>query len=163
MRLASVLTSSVAACLVVSLSACTPPAVVKTPTFKLQSIYLKSLKLQPPTAELELNIAVTNPNPVPLKMAYISSDLFVNGRKLAQLGLPNLNVPAMGQTVQPVKMNVPLNLDIVDTMLKVGRGQAINYRLDGQFTADLGVLGSPTFGPFVLAQGIWKQERILPF
>jgi hypothetical protein len=36
------------------------------------------------------------------------------------------------------------------------------YRLEGTFVADLGALGQPSFGPYTLAQGQFKQAAILP-
>lgn len=146
-----------------SLTACTTPVAVQPPQLSVESIRLEGITLQPPTANIALRIAIENPNAVGLKMANIASEIIVNGKKIADLALPDVNVPATGRTIQPAKLNVPINLDALDTVLKVARGEQVSYRLDGKFTADLGVLGRPTFGPFTLAQGLWKQERILPF
>ncbi len=116
-----------------------------------------------PTANVTLRVKVGNPNPVPVRLANIASRLILDGQDVGTVNLPNVNLPARGETVQDANLSLPLSLSAGAAFLNVARGQQVSYRLDGTFTADLGVLGQPTFGPFTLSQGVWKQPAILPF
>ncbi|WP_019012251.1 LEA type 2 family protein [Deinococcus aquatilis] len=137
---------------------------VQVPTFEVQSVRLNSLTLLGnPTANVTLRVKVGNPNPVPVRLANIASRLILDGQDVGTVNLPNVNLPARGETVQDANLSLPLSLSAGAAFLNVARGQQVSYRLDGTFTADLGVLGQPTFGPFTLSQGVWKQPAILPF
>lgn len=137
---------------------------VQVPTFEVQSVRLNSLTLLGnPTANVTLRVKVGNPNPVPVRLANIASRLILDGQDVGTVNLPNVNLPARGETVQDANLTLPLSLSAGAAFLNVARGQQVSYRLDGTFTADLGVLGQPTFGPFTLSQGVWKQPAILPF
>ncbi|MFB9993922.1 LEA type 2 family protein [Deinococcus oregonensis] len=137
---------------------------VQVPTFEVQSVRLNSLTLLGnPTANVTLRVKVGNPNPVPVRLANIASRLILDGQDVGTVNLPNVNLPARGETVQDANLSLPLSLNAGAAFLNIARGQQVSYRLDGTFTADLGVLGQPTFGPFTLSQGVWKQPAILPF
>ncbi|ANE43371.1 LEA type 2 family protein [Deinococcus puniceus] len=137
---------------------------VQVPTFEVQSARLNSLNLLgTPTANITLRVKVGNPNGVPVRLANIATRLILDGQDVGTINLPNVNLPARGEAVQDANLSLPLTVSTGATFLKIARGQEASYRLDGTFTADLGVLGQPTFGPFTLAQGVWKQPAILPF
>ena len=140
---------------------------VQVPTLKVENIYLRSLTLpsalQPATANVTLRLKVGNPNPVPLRMANIAANLILDGSPVGRVDLPNVNLPASGETVQMAEVTIPVTVPTAAAFLRVARGQEVSYRLDGSFTADLGMLGQPTFGPFTLSQGVWKQAPIVPF
>lgn len=151
-----------------ALAACTPmQQAVQVPTIKVESIQLLSLSLpnglRAPAANLRLKLRVGNPNSVSVRMANIGGSLVIDGDKVGDYNLPNVNVPAKGETIQDADLSIPVTLNTATSFLKVARGQQVSYRLDGSFTADLGLLGKPTFGPFTLSQGVWKQAPILPF
>ncbi|BDP42285.1 hypothetical protein DAETH_22540 [Deinococcus aetherius] len=157
-----------ASLLVPLLGACAPrQSVIQVPTFEVEQVRLTSLTLpsgpNPAVANLTLRLRVENPNPVPVRLANFAARLLIDGADVGRLDLPNVNLPARGGTVQSANLGLPVTLQTAGAFLKVARGQQTAYRVDGTFTADLGVLGRPTFGPFTLAQGVWQQAAILPF
>ncbi|EYB67185.1 hypothetical protein DEIPH_ctg050orf0035 [Deinococcus phoenicis] len=165
LMLAPLLASGV---LALGLGACAPTtSVVQVPTFEVQSVRLTRLALpsgpNPALANLTLRLRVQNPNPVPVRLANIAGRLIIDGGDVGTVNLPNVNLPARGETQQLADLSLPVTLQSAGAFLKVARGQQVAYRVDGTFTADLGVLGRPSFGPFTLAQGVWQQPAILPF
>lgn len=150
------------------LPACAPlQQAVQVPTAKVESIRLSSLALpsgaRPALAGVQLQLNVSNPNAVPVRLANFSGQLIIDGQAVGEVDLPNIDLPARGVAAQTADLQIPVTLNTASAFLKVARGQQVSYRLDGSFTADLGVLGRPTFGPFTLSQGVWKQAAILPF
>lgn len=160
------LPAALAAC---GLAACAPaPQVLQVPTIEVQSVRLTRLSLPgglggAPVADLKLKLRVTNPNAVPLKMSNIEATLVIDGAQVGQAEFPRVNVPARGSAAQDADVSLPVTLSTAASFLKVARGQAVTYRLDGTFTADFGPLGPKNFGPFTLSQGQWKQNPIIPF
>lgn len=153
---------------VFALASCAPlQQAIKVPTIHVEGIRLNSLSLpnslRPALADVTLHLKVGNPNKVPVKLANIAATLVLDGGKVGDVNLPNVNLPANGETMQDANLSIPVTINTASAFLKVARGQEVSYRLDGTFTADLGVLGQPSFGPFTLSQGIWKQQAILPF
>lgn len=151
-----------------ALAACAPlQQAVKVPTMKVEGLQLNSLTLpsglRPALANVTLHLKVTNPNGVPVKLANIFATVIIDGDKVGDINLPNVNLPANGDAMQDANLDIPVTLNTAGAFLKVARGQQVSYRLDGTFTADLGALGRPSFGPFTLSQGVWKQQPIIPF
>ncbi|MFC4425302.1 LEA type 2 family protein [Deinococcus navajonensis] len=153
-----------------TLSACAPgQAVLQVPSVDIQQVRLTGLTLPgglgggPPVALLTIDLAVTNPNPLPLRLANLAGQLVIDGAEVGQVTFPNLNLPARGTAQQTANVAVPVSLSTAASFLKVARGQLVTYRLDGGFSVNLGPLGEQTFGPFTLSQGQWKQAPILPF
>ena len=140
---------------------------VQVPTVQVEGIRLSSLSLPtgaaPAFAGVTLELRVGNPNPVPVRLANIAGTLVVDGQGVGDVRVPDVNLPASGEARQTAQLRIPVTLNTAATFLRVARGQEVSYRLDGAFTADLGLLGRPTFGPFTLSQGVWKQAAILPF
>lgn len=140
---------------------------VQVPTVQVESIRLSSLSLPtgaaPAYAGVTLELRVGNPNPVPVRLANIAGTLVVDGQGVGDVNLPDVRLPASGESRQTAELRIPVTLNTASAFLRVARGQEVSYRLDGTFTADLGVLGRPSFGPFTLSQGVWKQAAILPF
>lgn len=154
--------------LALGLGACAPTqAAVQVPTFEVQNVRLTGLTLpsgpNPAVASLTLRLRVNNPNPLPLRLANFSGRLILDGQDVGRADLPNLNLPARGEAEQIANLDIPVTLQTAAAFLRVARGQQVAYRVDGSFTADLGALGRPTFGPFTLAQGVWQQTPIVPF
>lgn len=118
---------------------------------------------QPALASITLRLRVQNPNPLPVRLANIAGRLVLDGEAVGEVNLPNVNLPARGENEQVANLNLPVTFQTAGAFLRVARGQQVAYRVDGTFTADLGVLGQPSFGPFTLAQGVWQQAAILPF
>lgn len=152
-----------------ALTACTPTQPpIQVPQIEVDKIRLSSLTLPtnlstPAVANLDMRLRITNPNPVPVKLANVYAKLILDGLEVGEMNLPNVSLPADGETLQDAKATVPVTLKTAKAFLKIARGQESSYRLDGTFTADLGVLGTPSFGPFTISQGIWKQKPIIPF
>jgi len=154
--------------LALGLGACAPAqSVVQVPTFEVQSVRLTRLSLpsgaSPALANVTLRLRVENPNPLPLRLANLQARLVIDGQDVGSIELPNVNLPARGEALQDANLAIPVTLQTAGAFLEVARGRQVSYRVDGRFTADLGVLGQPTFGPFTLAQGVWQQPAILPF
>lgn len=154
--------------LALGLGACTPTqAVIQVPTFEVQSVRLTGLSLpsgpRPALANITLRLRVGNPNPVPVRLANIAGRLVLDGEDVGTVNLRDVNLPARGEAEQLAELSLPVTLQTAGAFLRVARGQQVAYRVDGRFTADLGLLGRPTFGPFTLAQGVWQQPAILPF
>jgi LEA14-like dessication related protein len=154
--------------LALGLGACTPAqTAIQVPTFEVQSVRLTRLSLpsgpNPALASVTLRLRVGNPNPLPVRLANIAGRLVIDGADVGSVNLPGVNLPARGDTLQDANLSIPVSLQTAGAFLQVARGEQVSYRVDGSFTADLGVLGRPTFGPFTLAQGLWQQPAILPF
>lgn len=152
----------------VAFASCAPlQQAVKVPTMKVEGIRLNSLALpsgaRPAAANVTLKLRVTNPNAVPVRLANIFATVVIDGEKVGDVNLPNVDLPASGDAYQDANLDIPVTVGTASAFLKVARGQQVSYRLDGTFTADLGALGRPSFGPFTLSQGAWKQAPILPF
>lgn len=150
------------------LTACSPAQqVIQPPSLQVQDIRLSRLSLpvlgQAATAFVDLDLVVSNPNPVSVRLAEIQAQLVVEGQNIGQVTVPDVNLPAQGQTVQHAQLQLPLTVNTVMTFLQIARGQEVSYRLDGSFRADLGPLGQPRFGPFTFSQGLWKQPAIQLF
>jgi LEA14-like dessication related protein len=151
------------------LGACAPlQQVIQVPQVDVQGVRLNSLTLpggfgRAPMANLTVNLRVTNPNPLPLRVANLAGSLIIDGANVGNVNFPNVALPARGSADQVAEVSVPVTLNTAASFLKVARGQLVTYRLDGGFTADLGPLGLQPFGPFTLSQGQWKQDPIIPF
>jgi len=157
-----------ASLLALGLGACAPvPSAVQVPTFEAQTVHLTGLSLpgggSPALASLSLRLRVQNPNPVPVRLAGITGRLILDGEDVGTVDLPDVNLPVRGEAVQEASLRLPVTLQSAGAFLRVARGQEVAYRVDGTFTADLGPLGRPRFGPFTLAQGVWQQRATLPF
>ncbi|WP_293915351.1 LEA type 2 family protein [Deinococcus sp.] len=137
--------------------------VIQVPTFKVEQTRLTGLSLgSPAIARVSIKLRISNPNPVGARLADIGGRFFLNGTDVGAINLPNVNLPARGDTVQDAQLEIPVSLQTAAVWLQVARGREMPYRLDGTFTADLGALGQPSFGPYTLAQGQFKQAAILP-
>ncbi|WP_084050907.1 LEA type 2 family protein [Deinococcus hopiensis] len=150
------------------LGGCAPvQSAVQVPSFEVENVRLTGLSLpsgpNPALASLTLRLRVRNPNPAPVRLANIAARLVLDGQDAGRVELPNVALPARGETTQEANLQIPVTLSTAGAFLSVARGQEVAYRLDGTFTADLGSLGRPSFGPFTLAQGVWQQRAMLPF
>lgn len=147
--------------------ACAPrQPILQVPEFKVQSVALRSLTLpglgRPAVATLSVQLRVHNPNPVSVRVARAGGRILLDDLDVGTVNLPNVDLPAGGDATQEAVVDLPVTLANLATFVKVGRGEAVPYRLEGSFTVDAGLLGKPTFGPYVVAQGVLKQPRILP-
>ena len=151
------------------LTACAPTGqrLAYPPVIEIESIRLTGLTLPAPGraagAAVVLGLQVDNPNPFPLRVAQLAGTLVLDGQAVGAVVVPDLRLPARGQARHEAQLSLPVTLNTATAFLKVARGQEVSYRLDGTFTADLGPLGQPSFGPFTLSQGVWKQAPLRLF
>lgn len=161
------------------LSACTPTQpIVQVPKIQVQDVQLTRLDLPgglaslaavfnglpgAPVAHILMDLQVTNPNPLPLRMTNIAADLIIDGQNMGRVDLPNVDLPARGATQQLAEIALPVSAQTAQNILKVARGQLVTYRLDGTFSVNMGLLGVQTFGPYTLSQGQWKQKAVINF
>ncbi|WP_420595804.1 LEA type 2 family protein [Deinococcus sp.] len=147
------------------LGSCAPvlQRVVQVPTFTVVQTRLTGLTIgSPAIARVTLRLRVENPNPVSARLANFSGSFFLDGAEVGDANLPNIDLPARSSTEQLVYLEIPVSLKTAAIWLQVARGREMPYRVDGTFTADLGAFGQPSFGPYTLAQGVFKQPAILP-
>nr|WP_318636149.1 LEA type 2 family protein [Deinococcus detaillensis] len=150
---------------VLGLSSCAPALqqVIKVPTFSVVQTRLTGLSLgSPAIARVTLKLRIDNPNPVPARLANINAHFYLNGSDVGTVDLPNVNLPPRGSADQDAFLEIPVSFQNTAIWLQVARGREMPYRLDGTFTADLGMLGKPSFGPYTLTQGLFQQPAILP-
>ncbi len=161
-----------ASLLALLLCGCAPlaglPSAVQVPTFELEGVRLTGLNLpggggNPALAAVTVRLRVGNPNPLPVRLARVDAQLLLDGEDVGTVTLPGVNLPARGEGPLVAEVRLPVTLTTAGAFLRVARGQAVAFRVDGRFTADFGRLGQPSFGPFTLAQGVWQQPPILPF
>lgn len=149
------------------LAACAPrQTVVQVPTFNVESVRLQSLTLPgggvPATATLSILLRIQNPNPFGVRLARAGGNFFLDGKDVSRVELPNVALPANGEARQEALLSVPITFANLAEFVRVARGEAVSYRIDGNFTVDAGLFGQPTFGPYTLSQGTIRQPRILP-
>lgn len=146
------------------LSACAPrQTVLQVPEFVIEDVRLTAFNVAiPASATLTLRLRVYNPNPYPLRLARADGRFVLDGRDVGALALPNVDLPARAETSQNARLDLPVSLENLGLFLRVARGEAVSYRVDGTFTVDAGLLGRPTFGPYTLSQGVLRQPRLLP-
>lgn len=153
-----------AAALVALLGSCAPSQpFVQVPTLQVEQARLTGLTLaSPAVAHVTLRLRVDNPNAVGLNLANIQGRFILNGSDVGAVSLPNVALAARGSAEQTALLDLPVSLETAGVWLKVARGQQMPYRVDGRFTADMGLLGQHTFGPYTLAQGLFQQPALLP-
>ncbi len=153
--------------LALTLAACAPrAAVVQVPEYRIVRTRLTSLTLPgaggPATATLSLQLLVRNPNPYPIRLARAGGRFFLDGNDVGGVELPNIDLPSGRQVEQEALLSLPITFANLGEFVRVARGEAVSYRVDGSFTVDAGLFGQPSFGPYTLSQGVIKQPKILP-
>ena len=158
------------AVIALGLVACAPAQqqrLVYPPTVEVERIQLTSFSLPAPgraaVAGVHLELSVDNPNPLPVRLVQLAGVLVLDGQEAGTVTVPDIRLPAQGRARQVAQLTLPVTFKTATTFLNIARGQEVSYRLDGTLTADLGPLGQPTFGPFTLTQGVWKQAPLSVF
>lgn len=148
---------------VLGLAACSPVGtVIRTPQFELLEVGLE--RFDPPglgtpaRAVVRLRLQGRNPNPFGGRIEEVAFDLMLDGRQAATAGTPGFDLPG-GGTPAPIVVDVivPVTPQNLEALLRIARGEAVSYRLDGSFRLDLGSLGKPRFGPYAFAQGTYRS------
>ena len=95
--------------------------------------------------ELRLDLRLRNPNDFALGVdglrftLELNDEAFAHGRTTSEVDLP-----ALGETVVPVLVNVPTN-DLLDRVMALGAERRIDYRLRGEAELDSLLLGAIPF------------------
>jgi LEA14-like dessication related protein len=86
--------------------------------------------------ELRLDLRVRNPNDFELGVDRVRFALEVNDRAFAHGRTdPGFDLPALGEAIVPVTVNVPTN-DLIDRLMEVGSERRVQYRLSGEAELD---------------------------
>ncbi len=82
--------------------------------------------------QLRIDLRVRNPNDFELGIDQVTFDLEVNDKAFAHGRTTEaFDLPAQGETVVPVMVNVPTN-DLIDRLLALGVERRLDYRLSGE-------------------------------
>jgi LEA14-like dessication related protein len=88
--------------------------------------------------QLRVDLRVRNPNNFELEVDRVTFNLQLNDKPFAHgRAKEGFDLPARGETVVPVTINVPTN-DLIDRVMEVGTERRLDYRLTGE--ADLASL-----------------------
>jgi LEA14-like dessication related protein len=86
--------------------------------------------------ELRIDLRVQNPNDFDIGVDRVRFALEVNGKKFARGRTKEaFDLPALGEAVVPVKVNVPTN-DLLDRVIALGADRRLEYRLSGEAELD---------------------------
>lgn len=132
------------------LAACAPGTepLLATPTFRIVAdqsaiVRLDLLDAAAPRASLRLTVEVTNPNPVPVRLASVDGDVLLGGVQVAAVRLPaGLDLAARGSARWPLEVDMgsaaiaALGATFADQIA----GRPTPVRLDAQVGVD--VLGA---------------------
>jgi len=95
--------------------------------------------------ELRLDLRVSNPNDFAIAVERVRFALEVNDHAFAQGRTSQaFELPALGEAVVPVTVNVPTN-DLIDRLMEVGLERRIAYRLSGAAELDRLLFGTLPF------------------
>lgn len=152
----------------IGLAACSPVGtVIRTPQFRLLEVGLE--RFDPPGLEaparavIRLQIEARNPNPYGGRIEDVAFDLMLDGRKAATAGTPGFDLPGGNQPARVVvDVALPVNDANLESLLRIARGEAVAYRLDGAFSLSLGALGTPRFGPYAFVHGTYRAPAGAP-
>ena len=86
--------------------------------------------------ELRIDLRVQNPNNFDIGIERVRFALEANDKKFARGRTTEaFDLPALGEAVVPVKVNVPTN-DLLDRVMALGAERRIDYRLTGEAELD---------------------------
>jgi LEA14-like dessication related protein len=88
--------------------------------------------------QLRVDLRLSNPNNFDLEIDRVTFNLELNDKPFAHgRAKEGLDLPALGETVVPVTINVATN-DLIDRVMELGTERRLDYRLTGE--ADLASL-----------------------
>jgi LEA14-like dessication related protein len=86
--------------------------------------------------ELRVDLRLRNPNDFDIGIDSVRFALEVNGKDFARgRTTEEFDLPALGETVVPVKVRVPTN-DLFDRVMALGTERRLDYRLKGEAELD---------------------------
>jgi LEA14-like dessication related protein len=86
--------------------------------------------------ELRIDLRLRNPNDFEIGIDSVRFALEVNDQAFAHgRTTQELDLPALGEAVVPVKVNVPTN-DLLDRVMALGTERRLDYRLTGEAELD---------------------------
>ena len=107
-------------------------------------------------ATVRIWTTVTNPNPFGFTLSTVDATLFLDDVQAAATSFP-LGLPLQPRAEETIPFDISISFSDIPRLASVlrqaGRGQALNYRLEGIVGIDAGRLGQPTFGPMTLVSG----------
>ncbi len=143
--------------------------ILQPPTFSVSNTQRAELRLAGPSlgsplgsAVVRLYARVQNPNAFGLTLGRLNGGLMLEGRNAARVDFPmGLPLQAGGEAIVPIEVRVSLSdlPQLADVVSRAIGGGSLNYRLDGSFGVDAGLLGQPTFGPMTLLSGQLDVRR----
>jgi len=86
--------------------------------------------------ELRIDLRVRNPNDFDIAIERVRFALEVNDKEFARgRTAKGFELPALGETVVPVNVDVPTN-DLLDRLMALGSERRLDYRLSGEAELD---------------------------
>lgn len=163
-----------------TLSACGPQQLVQAPSFQVLSSQLQGVELlgvenalanslfdsllnnnlTVSTKGLQARITmrtqvkIHNPNPLGVNLSSIQGRMFMDNTFITAVTLPNVSLPANGDTIQNVDLSFIVNENLVDRFRSIAQGNRSlsAYTIDGSFSVAAGPL-NVGFGPYLLMNG----------
>ena len=139
---------------------------VRSPQFEMREAGL--LRFNPPglsgiapEAVIRVTLDARNPNPFDLNLEELRVELLLDGAKIAASSINGLAMKPNGAlSTFYADIEVPITPSSLQSLGKIISGSSVQYRLDGGFRVDAGVLGKPRFGPVTLAQGRYQSPGL---
>lgn len=107
-------------------------------------------------AAIRLWAEIENPNGFGLTLTEVAGDLFFENSEAIVVDFP-LGLPLLAYQDTVIPLDVSIGFDDLPRLGQIARaalgGDALEYRLDGNFAVEAGSLGRPRFGPLTLLQG----------
>jgi LEA14-like dessication related protein len=86
--------------------------------------------------QLRVDLRLRNPNNFEVALDRVTFNLEVNDKPFAHgRATEGLDLPALGETVVPVTVDVPTN-DLIERVMEVGTERRLDYRLTGEAQLD---------------------------
>jgi LEA14-like dessication related protein len=86
--------------------------------------------------QLRIDLRLRNPNDFEVAIDRVTFNLEVNDKPFAHgQASEGLDLPALGETVVPVTVEVPTN-DLIERVMEVGSERRLDYRLTGEAELD---------------------------
>lgn len=102
---------------------------VRKPTVKFVSAHAHSFTLK--SMKVDINLAVTNPNPITVKADRIDLLLYINKRKTVKVMFNDINLPAEKTEKLTATVKVPYK-SVGSAIVGVVKKGKVAYKLDGR-------------------------------
>lgn len=102
---------------------------LQKPTFKFVSAHAHSFTLK--SMKVDINLAVTNPNPITVKADRIDLLLYINKRKTVKVMFNDINLPSEKTEKLTATVKVPYK-SVGSAIVGVVKKGKVAYKLDGR-------------------------------